>query len=87
MNQAIKLYEQLEVIPIYQTFVMLAWIGAGLLVFGEYKLYETHQLIGFAISIVMCLLGVKFLTMKRRGSALESKSSLRSPQSLSSKHE
>ena len=42
---------------------MIAWIGVGLLVFGEYKLYETEKLIGIAASVCLCLLGVKFLTM------------------------
>ena len=41
LNQAIRMYDQLEVVPIYQTFVMLAWVSVGLLVYGEYKLYES----------------------------------------------
>ena len=58
--------------PTYQTFVMLSWIGVGLLVFGEYQLYETQKLIGICASVCLCLLGVKFLTMKRKaGGAAE----------------
>ena len=61
------MYDQLEVIPTYQSFVMIAWIGVGLIVMGEYQLYESEKLIGIAASVCMTLLGVKFLTMKRRG--------------------
>ena len=51
---------------------MLSWIGVGLLVFGEYQLYETQKLIGICASVCLCLLGVKFLTMKRKaGGAAE----------------
>ena len=58
-------------IPTYQSFVMIAWIGVGLFVFGEYQMYETEKLIGIAASVCMTLLGVKFLTMKKRGSSEE----------------
>ena len=66
LNVAMKLYDQLECIPIYQTFVMLSWIGIGMLVFDEYKLYTKRQLVGLIIAFFVCLLGVKFLTMKNR---------------------
>jgi len=61
---------------------MLAWIGVGLLVFGEYKQYETEKLVGIACAVVMCLFGVKFLTMKRRGPSQENNNPQESPQSI-----
>ena len=60
------MYDQLEVIPTYQTFVMLSWIGIGLVIYGEYVMYTSSQLLGIAAAISTCLLGVKFLTMKRK---------------------
>ena len=46
---------------------MLSWIGIGLFVFEEYKMYEPINILGIAFAVCMCLTGVKFLTMKRRG--------------------
>ena len=61
------MYEQLEVIPTYQTFIMLSWIGIGLFVFEEYKMYSPMNIVGIACAVCLCLAGVKFLTMKHRG--------------------
>ena len=60
-------------IPTYQTFIMLSWIGIGLIVFEEYKMYSPLNIAGIAFAVCMCLLGVKFLTMKRRGEKKETR--------------
>ena len=67
LNRAIKLYDQLMVVPTYQTFIMLSWIGIGLVVFEEYKMYSALNILGIAIAVCLSLIGVKFLTMKHRG--------------------
>ena len=43
---------------------MITWIGTGMFVFDEYKLYTTSSLLGVFGATCVCLLGVKFLTMK-----------------------
>ena len=45
---------------------MLSWIGIGMLIFDEYKLYTASQLWGLLGAFFICLLGVKFLLMKNR---------------------
>ena len=45
---------------------MLSWIGIGLIVFEEYKLYTPLNIVGIAGGVCTCLLGVKFLTSKKR---------------------
>ena len=54
-------------IPTYQTFIMISWIGIGLFVFEEYKMYSPLNIVGIACGVCLCLSGVKFLTMKTRG--------------------
>ena len=66
---AIKLYDQMEVVPTYQSFVMICWVGLGLLIFGEYSLYEFKQILGMVAALVSCLIGVKFLAAKHKSEA------------------
>ena len=73
MNVAIKLYDQLDVIPIYQTCVMFSWAFIGLTIYEEYKLYNGVELFGIIFSIVICFVGVKFLTMKRTDKVINPK--------------
>ena len=67
MNLAIRLYDQLAVIPIYQTFVLLTWTCIGLFILEEYKNYTSEHLGGIVTGIIICILGVKALTMKYKG--------------------
>ena len=67
MNLAIRLYDQLAVIPIYQTFVLLTWTCIGLFILEEYKEYDSKHLGGIVTGIIICILGVKALTMKYTG--------------------
>lgn len=73
LNRAIKLYDQLMIIPTYQTFIMFSWIGIGLFVFEEYKMYSVLNLLGIFGSVCLSLIGVKFLTMKVRGEKKETR--------------
>lgn len=73
LNRAIKLYDQLMIIPTYQTFIMFSWIGIGLFVFEEYKMYSVLNLCGIFGSVCLSLIGVKFLTMKHRGEKMETR--------------
>ena len=54
-------------IPIYQTFVLLTWTCIGLFILEEYKEYDSKQLGGIVTGIIICILGVKALTMKYSG--------------------
>ena len=67
LNLAIRLYDQLAVIPIYQTFVLLTWTSIGLFLLDEYQQYTSEHLAGIVTGIIICILGVKALTMKYSG--------------------
>ena len=66
LNNAMKLYDQLEVIPIYQTALMIMWILSGLVIFEEIHYYQGTQLGLIAVGIVTCCTGMKILTMKKK---------------------
>ena len=66
MNMAIKLYDQLECIPIYEQMVLITWIFVGLVLFHEAKESTMKQLMGIGVGVLCCLVGVIFLTMKQR---------------------
>ena len=66
LNVAMKLYDQLEVIPIYQTFVMFSWIGIGLFLQDEYVYYSWEQILAIFGCALLCLFGVKILTAKHK---------------------
>ena len=66
INQAMKYYDQVEVVPIFQTCLMIMWITSGLIVLNEKKFYSWLELAGILGSIVLSLIGIKFLSMKRK---------------------
>ena len=66
LNLAIQLYDQLEVVPIYQTFILFAWTSIGLVLYNEYVFYTTEQICGLFGAAFVCLVGVKTLTMKHK---------------------
>ena len=66
LQYAIKYYDQMEVMPIYQTITQIVWIFTGLFIFDESQLYSSLQLLGFFGSILICCIGVGFLLMKSK---------------------
>ena len=42
LNGAMKFFDQLEVIPIYQTVIMIMWILTGMIVFAETSYYSSQ---------------------------------------------
>ena len=66
LNGAMKFFDQLEVIPIYQTTIMIMWILTGMIVFQETGYYETKQLIMIFSSIAVCCIGIYFLYSKSK---------------------
>ena len=66
LNLAMKYYDQIEAIPIYQTCVMCLWICTGLIVFDEVRFYTNLELLGILGSVTLSCIGIKFLTMKTK---------------------
>ena len=66
LNLAMKYYDQIEVIPIYSTFIMIMWISTGLIVFDEVRFYSSLELMKIIGSILICCVGIYILTLKTK---------------------
>lgn len=66
LNLAMKYYDQVEVVPIFQTCLMIMWITSGLIILNEQKFYSWPELAGILGSICLCIIGIKFLSMKTK---------------------
>ena len=76
LNLAIKYYDQIEVMPVYQTAVMVLWICTGLIIFDEARFYSTLDLLGIVGSILLCCIGCGFLMVKTSSKKAEEKEDL-----------
>ena len=66
VNYGIKYYDQIEVMPIYQTSLLLHNILVGLLCLNELKFYTFGMLSGIAASTLICSLGIYILLEKNK---------------------
>jgi len=65
INVAMKNYDQMEVIPIFQTVLMIFWILTGMLLLDEIQFYTTSQIWRIVLAVLICALGVYFLVKKK----------------------
>ena len=66
LNFALKYYDQMQAMPVYQASVMVAFMITGMVVFDEIRFYTGGQLVGIGMSIVFCIIGIKCITMKTK---------------------
>lgn len=64
LNMAMKEYDQLEVMPIFQAMIMMMWMMGGMIVLDEMQYYSTKSLCIIAVSFMISCIGIKVLTMK-----------------------
>ena len=65
LNIAMRYYDNLDVIPIFQSFILLMMIVSGWVVFDEVKFYTPTQMVGITCSSLIVCAGIKILTMKK----------------------
>ena len=68
---AMKEYDQLEVMPIFQAMLMMMWMLGGMVVLNEIRYYSAWQLFGIFISICVCCTGIKIILMKVKSQRTE----------------
>ena len=61
---AMKYYNQLEVMPIYQAMNLVLWMSGGMIVLNETAYYNSKQLLGIYLSFGVICIGIKVLTLK-----------------------
>ena len=66
LNLAMKYYEQMEVIPLYQSVIMIVWILTGLWIMDGAANYSWSKLSGIFVGIIICCAGIRVLMNKQR---------------------
>ena len=61
-----KNYEQLEVIPIYNTFVMVWGMAVGMICLNEVRFYSSQKLLYLAFAMGICVSGMTILLQKSK---------------------
>ena len=57
--------------PIYHTIIMVMWIASGMIIFDEAKYYSQGKLWAFVGALLLCCIGIKFLTIKTKNQRRE----------------
>ena len=71
INLAVKYYDATDVVPALSAATMIAEIFAGLIVGGEFHLYNFYEIFWIFISTVICIAGIQVLVMKTSQLSLE----------------
>ena len=64
LNRGMKYYNQLEVIPIYQSSVIINHILAGGLILGEFRFYEWWRIVFIMVGAMVCCFGILIIIRK-----------------------
>ncbi|CDW72158.1 phospholipase d [Stylonychia lemnae] len=64
LNTGLKFYNQLEVIPIYQSSVILNNLLCGGLIFNEFQYYSWWNMLLIALGSVTCICGIMIIAKK-----------------------
>mmetsp|Transcript_1215 Transcript_1215/g.1509 ORF Transcript_1215/g.1509 Transcript_1215/m.1509 type:complete len:163 (+) Transcript_1215:768-1256(+) len=67
LNSALKYFRQVEVMPIFQSSIIMNSMAAGLFVLEESKFYSTLDLCVLATSAVITVIGVAVIMKKSEG--------------------
>ena len=71
INLAVKYYDATDVVPALSAATMIAEIFAGLIVGGEFHLYNFWEIFWIFISTLICIAGIQVLVMKTSQLSLE----------------
>ena len=58
VNMSVRYYDQTDVVPIYNASILVTEMLSGLIVGGEFHLYNSSQLIGIFAGSIVCVLGI-----------------------------
>ena len=64
INISMKYFNNTDVMPIYQSFVLINWMLSGLVLLDESKLYKWGELFMLGGSCILVILGIFVLTLK-----------------------
>jgi hypothetical protein len=64
LNMSFKFYDQMEIMPFYQTLLSIVWILTGMYLLQEVENYKGVQLFGVFLGICISCMGMFLLTKK-----------------------
>jgi hypothetical protein len=64
MNMNLKYYEQMEIIPIYQSSIILTNVLCGAIIFQEMEKYNWWKIMMLSIGFMICISGVSVIILK-----------------------
>ena len=65
LNLSMKYFNNTDVMPIYQSFILINWMVSGLVLLDESKLYTWGELLRLAASCLLVIAGIFILTRKQ----------------------
>ena len=65
LNLSMKYFNNIDVMPIYQSFVLINWMVSGLILLNESSLYSWSELVMLGASCLLVILGIFVLTLKQ----------------------
>ena len=66
MNVALKYYDQMEIIPIYQSSVILNNVLCGGIIFNEFSRYVYWKVIVLFVGFTICIVGILIIVKKNQ---------------------
>jgi len=66
LNVAMKIYRQIDVVPVYESFSLLFLIMAGLVLFNESAYYTWGELAGILAGASVIVIGIVILSLKHK---------------------
>ena len=65
LNLSMKYFNNTDVMPIYQSFVLMNWMLSGLVLLDESNLYTWGELFMLSASCCLVIMGIFVLTLKQ----------------------
>ena len=64
LSLAMRYYDNIDVIPMFQSFILLMMLAAGWVVLDEVRLYSRRDIAGILASSAVVCVGISVLTIK-----------------------
>ena len=65
LNQSMRLYNNLDVMPIYQALILMHLMASGMIILDEAKFYSWSEMLLLWLSALIVILGIYILTQKK----------------------
>ena len=66
VNVTVRDYDQLDMVPVYESSLIILQCIAGLTVMQEIGFYSLSELTGTVCGMMLCILGIYILSLKKK---------------------